>query len=751
MSLDDSLHLATADALHSNHLERARILLAIALRAEISDEEARLSAALAGGRARPTTINRKLAPLLPLWQKEQPERAPGVEKLASRIFAYAAADDDEPFASYAKPTPTDAATLITNSFFRKDAERVQADAASGRGLLPPQAVGATTCDLVAALVQLLLAAPFAPCIGFASDMLLALLAALRVATRAAADAPLEWAAVALLSERQLRHALRDGLADDFFYEADEAAEACWRRARAARLCALLRGLKEGKGSVTLGWLRSSEAWAGLRALLELPAVTLPVAAALLLFELRQPIFPVCCNALQEAKACGWVPPHAGATAAFLHLNARLPKDPVQLRALYGCLCQQHAFRLTRQAVVGSGDKAPTAADIAYRERRGAYALQRPVRLAPTADGGDDEPVSDDEGVAGGDAALLVIDSPAAAGPLLPLASVVTEHLNHHELYPEVGCTPLVLALRPVDARTAEATAAAWARGALPQQQRPGEGAGLRYVVDVPWSVPELTAGALLLAPLEDGATPLVTQLTKLSAREEECGAAGPCLFGFGEHLESGAHLAAKCDRAHTLTTMLERDEGSLARRDAQGRQPLHTACAAGAYECCALLLARGADAAAADRAGWTPLSLAAAAGARECCAMLVDHGASLQPPAGTAPLEAAASSGALEVVRLLLGAKADVDAQDTKTGRTAAHAAARHGHLDVVSLLVREHCASLTLCDRSGRCAWEVTPDAVHAEAVWLVEAGKSAVRASGATKLAAAPPKESSLMALVD
>ena len=64
-------------------------------------------------------------------------------------------------------------------------------------------------------------------------MLLALLAALRVATRAAADAPLEWAAVALLSEQQLRHALRDGLADDFFYEADEAAEACWRRARAA--------------------------------------------------------------------------------------------------------------------------------------------------------------------------------------------------------------------------------------------------------------------------------------------------------------------------------------------------------------------------------------------------------------------------------------------------------------------------------------------------------------------------------------
>ena len=49
--LADSLHLATADALHSNHLERARILLAIALRAEISDEEARLSAALGGGTA----------------------------------------------------------------------------------------------------------------------------------------------------------------------------------------------------------------------------------------------------------------------------------------------------------------------------------------------------------------------------------------------------------------------------------------------------------------------------------------------------------------------------------------------------------------------------------------------------------------------------------------------------------------------------------------------------------------------------
>ena len=39
----------------------------------------------------------------------------------------------------------------------------------------------------------------------------------------------------------------------------------------------------------------------------------------------------------------------GAAAAFLHLHARLPADAALLRAVYSCLCQQHAFRITRQA------------------------------------------------------------------------------------------------------------------------------------------------------------------------------------------------------------------------------------------------------------------------------------------------------------------------------------------------------------------------------------------------------------------
>ena len=53
-------------------------------------------------------------------------------------------------------------------------------------------------------------------------------------------------------------------------------------------------------------------------------------------------------------------------AATLQLNARMPKEHAKVRALYSCLCQQHAYRLTRHAVVGDGSKAPV--DLALRER-----------------------------------------------------------------------------------------------------------------------------------------------------------------------------------------------------------------------------------------------------------------------------------------------------------------------------------------------------------------------------------------------
>ena len=805
----------TADALRGSSLERARILFAIALRAELAAEEERVHAAFADGGAQPPIAHIPLLPpLLEVWRElAPPERAANVERLAARSFAFGGTDATatEPFPSYDKPAPTDAAAMLANNFFQRDAQRRMEEAAAGKGLLLPESIGATSCDLVAALVQLLLGAPFAPC-GFTADMLLALIPSLRhyatqnMRTTSAAVVPsvtpsvapavtgtLDWNAVAGLSERQLRHALRDGLEDDFFYEADELAESCWRHARAARISAVLRALRDQHGSVSLDWLRPMETWAGLRALLALPGMTLPVAASLLLFELQRPLFPVCCNALVELKAYGWVPPHAGATAAFMHLNARLPSDATQLRALYGCLCQQNAFRLTRQAVIGNGKDKTAPADIAYRERRGAYALQLAVQLASISDGpmhllasspGGGDPLSDGEAEGNllPEGTLLIApsgDSPGIGGPALPLASVVHELLHHHELYPENGCTPLVVALRPVDQRTARATAAALARGALPQQQRLGEGAGLRYVVDVPWSTSELDAAVLLLAAPEGtvegagsgsadsgsvegvsgsadsgtvsgGMSKLAATLAHLGA-SKGVAAAGHCLFGFGEHLESGLHLSAKCNRAIALNVLLnhvadEEVEGML---DTQGRLPLHAACAAGATEAARVLLARGAGATIADKSFSTPLALAAGSGSLTCVQLMLEHGATPKASSGIAPLETAAGAGARDVVALLLQHGADIDLQDPKTGRTAAHAAARAGQLDVVKFLV-DAGASLATRDRTDRLVHEVVPDRLRDEAQWLLVAGKAAAKAKPSKAVAPPPRKDSteSLMA---
>lgn len=762
LTLVKLLAAGTQNALCSKEFERARILLAIGLRAELREEERRILLACAG---QPLDSGQRLLdPLLALWEEYAPpaELETSTKQFKGRIFAFSVSDTEteghssQPFADWPKPRPEDAEALLSGSFFKRDAERAREDAAAGKSLLLSELAGVTNCDLLAVLVQLLLGAPFAPG-GFAADMLPPLLAALRTEVDSAET--LNWADVAALGQREIRRALRRGLADDYFYEADPLAAKCWRRARAARIHALLRALLASNGGqVSLEWLRPMDTWAALRALLTLPGVTLPVGSALLLYELQRPLLPVCTNALLEARACGWVPPHAGATAAFLHLQARLPDDPVLLRTVYGCLCQHHAFRITRQAVVGNGASRGTlsATDVAYRERRAAIAVSCPIcsphdsdaqasDSVETDDGGSDmeqETQPDEEGhgadeplpLAMPQTALAIAptaDAPGAGAPELPLEVFVRESLHHHQLFPSNGCTPLVLALRPVDVAATEAAARALSAGCLPLQQAKGDGFGLRYILDVPWSATDMRIAAALIGGAPEDAVQALAEAKAAANATDDPSAAGPALLGFGAQGESLVHLLAKTDRTSALLLLLEHvgTTAAVSLVDSQGRTALHSAAAAGCASAVHALLKAGFQATAIDVSGYTPLALAAASGSVECSRELLGAGAtvnSLSP--APAPLELAACSGAVELCDLLLKANADVDAQ-SGSGRTALHAAARNGQLAVARHLV-DAGASLTLRDRTDRLAYEHLEGALaRGDGMWLVTMSKSSSR----------------------
>lgn len=239
-------------------------------------------------------------------------------KLSGTDSAVASCGTDvvEPFPRWMKPTEADVSAMLDSSFFQNDVLEARQAHARGDGLLPRHVRGASSCDLVAGVVLLLLSAPFSP-YGFCAEMFVRLLGALYVATtlekhRSDPPPPVQWDAVAALDDARVRSAVRDGVSDDFFYEPSTRATRAWCRSRASRICALLRCLRDRHGAISLQWLKSMPTHDAIRSLTRLPGVSLHCAAALLLFELHIPLLPVCTNCLEEAKAIGWVPPSSGA-------------------------------------------------------------------------------------------------------------------------------------------------------------------------------------------------------------------------------------------------------------------------------------------------------------------------------------------------------------------------------------------------------------------------------------------------------
>jgi uncharacterized protein len=121
--------------------------------------------------------------------------------------------------------------------------------------------------------------------------------------------------------------------------------------------------------------------------------------------------------------------------------------------------------------------------------------------------------------------------------------------------------------------------------------------------------------------------------------------------------------------------------------------------------------------------GWTPLHLAAHFGRLEAVRLLLQAGAdvaarSTNPSANTA-LHAALAGRSLPVAELLLAAGVHVNAQQ-HGGYTALQAAAQHGDVALIALLLR-HGADRTLAADDGRTALAMAEAGGHLEAVNLL------------------------------
>ncbi|KAJ6785993.1 hypothetical protein PWT90_08899 [Aphanocladium album] len=126
--------------------------------------------------------------------------------------------------------------------------------------------------------------------------------------------------------------------------------------------------------------------------------------------------------------------------------------------------------------------------------------------------------------------------------------------------------------------------------------------------------------------------------------------------------------------------------------DAQGRTPLHLACAEGFQQPALVryLLAQGANPSGTTRARETPLFMAIRCGNAEIVEALLESGAdhAAQDRMGCAPLHEVIESGQVEIARLLLQHGANPSLPRPLTGETPLHTAILTGSLEMVKLLV---------------------------------------------------------------
>jgi Ankyrin repeats (3 copies)/Heterokaryon incompatibility protein (HET)/NACHT domain len=137
-----------------------------------------------------------------------------------------------------------------------------------------------------------------------------------------------------------------------------------------------------------------------------------------------------------------------------------------------------------------------------------------------------------------------------------------------------------------------------------------------------------------------------------------------------------------------LSFLIESGQSAPDTVDIDNQTPLSWAAKRGHEGIVKLLLAKGADPAAADLLARTPLHQASAGGHVDVAKLLLAKGANTAAAdsGGWTPLHQASMGGCVDVVKLLLEKGADVDAADSG-GWTPLHQALASGRVDVVKLL----------------------------------------------------------------